>query len=154
MNVEKILQAVTALVVVLAIALIARKFGLFDKRTKLDREEDKDALGDYKATEFVEVSDVFTPDFYKSKPQSQRLNSNEVERITGLLIDGFGSWFTGGDDEPQIYAAFESLKYQSQVSQVAEFYQQVKGESLRGKLIENLDASELSIIYEIIKRLR
>ena len=102
----------------------------------------------------------FSPAFYRTGgPGTKILTSNAANRYAADIYDAMG-YLT--DDEAKIYGVFRQLKYQSQISFLAEKFANKYSIDLleylkRGKNQFNpgsgLNSEELTVIFNIVNRL-
>lgn len=150
-KINAIISSVGALIIIALVFLLFRRFGLTKaKPSEIDVihvDSYKDVLN---AEKFLKETEFLSPNYWQKKTQIA-LPTNVLKDYAARLNDAFGGWWVGGDDEPEIYAVFEALKNGVELSQVADQYQKMFKESLRGKLFAKLDEYELHQIYLIIK---
>lgn len=144
-----IINGVSVLVILITIYMILRKFGLTSKDTPISREYEDIVLDQLKGSKGVRDTELLDPKYHIGKSGKYKLS--DFDGKAKNIKDAFGSWYTGGDDEPEIYAVFESLNNGIEVSLLADSFSKITGESLRGRLMEQLDDYELSYIYNLIK---
>lgn len=86
---------------------------------------------------------------YKGGTTFQLLKVAEADQLATKIKD---SWGYLNDDEEQVYAQFNSLRYQSQVSSLVDSYKKLFQKDLKTTLKSNLSSSEFDEIVKIINR--
>ena len=79
----------------------------------------------------------------------QLLKGAEADQLAKNIYD---SWGTFNDDEDQIYAQFNKIRYQSQVSSIVDAYRKQFNQDLQTRLKSGLSESEFNQIVTIISR--
>lgn len=89
----------------------------------------------------------------RTPKQILTLKNEVINEYANQIHKAWGSWWTGGDDEKQVYAAFRKLKDKVQVSQLASAYFNRYGINLIDQLSERLDSKEIDMILRIVRPL-
>lgn len=117
---------------------VLKRFGII-KDTEKEQKQAGQILTPY-------FNENYWRELGKSKKNARvmLLTTNGLNSITKAIYNGIGT-FT--DDESAILSAFKRMKYKSQVSQVAGNYRRLYNKDLASHLVDNLNASELNLIY-------
>lgn len=155
-NITRIIQGASVLIVLMLAFFLFRKLGLTSKkRSESDVIFEDIMIEQIKAEQSIKSTKYLDPQYWKTANPSKLLTVDQAKDFAEDLHDGFDNWTFSppyGDDEAAIYAVFEALNNGYQLSQICEIFQKMYGESLRGKLIEQLDSSELLVIQNIINK--
>lgn len=148
---SNIVTGISVFVIILFVFLLAKRFGLIFPKSKSDKVWEDTIAEEMQAEKTIMETPYLDPNYWREKGKSS-LNANVLEDWAEQLNDAFGGWWTGGDDEPAIYSVFEEVGSGDVLSMVADVYGKMFKESLRGKLIDKLDTSELNQLVIIIKK--
>ncbi len=81
------------------------------------------------------------------------LKSEAAQVHAREIHEAWGSWWTGGDNEQQVYGVFRKLRDKVQVSQVAVAYLHTYGVHLIDQLNNRLDDKEINQVLAIVQPL-
>jgi hypothetical protein len=95
-------------------------------------------------------SNVFSPNYWKSKPGANLITVAEAFRLAKIIYDAKGIF---NDDEAAVYGAFQQLKYKTQVSWLAEKFFDKYQTSLLGYLQNMFNEAEMAQVAAIVNRL-
>ncbi len=96
----------------------------------------------------------YTDQVLKKIPgQLYLLSLSETTKLANQIHSSFGSFWSGGDDEDQLYGIFRKLKDKVQVSQVAKAYYTRYKINLIDKLHDQLNNREVDVILGIVQEL-
>ena len=144
------IYSVLAIIILITINSFIKRLGTQDKEFK--EESDKGKLTELQLFNQFNSTELFNPNYWKNRGKENELISDvEARRLATKLDNAFWSnavWTW--DDVPEIYGVFDSINYKVNVSQIADEYLQLTGESLRGRIKNNLKALEISNIMRII----
>lgn len=143
MKIEKVLESKATWYVFggVIVVLILRNFGLLPKgKTKAEKviEEKRD--------EVLNNGSIWSYDFWTKYP-AKHLSQDTAEELAERIDDSFG-WLN--DDEADIEGVFRALKYQTQVSQLAYYYNLEYKRDLHSDLRDYLSQDEMGAVYDII----
>ena len=118
--------------------LVLKRFGIL-KDTSAEQQQSGQILTPY-------FNENYWRELGKSKPKAKviLLTSKALNDITKAIYDGIGNFY---DDESAILSAFKRMKYKSQISQVVGNYRRLYNKDLASHLVDNLNESELNLIY-------
>jgi len=132
------------------------------------RRKKRDELASTLLIELTKVIDPSSSGFLGENAFNIQYLDKVLSRVSGTVLrlkqsaaTGFANqihaawkpWYTGGDNEDQVYSVFRKLKDKVQVAQVAKAYQNDHGVNLIDKLKERLDKKEIKQVLAIVKAL-
>lgn len=121
------------------------------KDTKAEVEAEKLKTNTENATL---IKDYWRPAFWLSRPAGYKayiLTAEQSKNLVDALASAKGTF---NDDEEKIYAVFRGLKYQSQVSYLAQRFSELKQKDLYTWLRDSvLNEKELNTVLQITSKL-
>jgi hypothetical protein len=127
---------------------------LLESLNVMDTKDEKDAEKLRQSTEKTGFkSDYWNPNFTASKPgfKSMLLNEASARALVDKLWNASGSF---NDDEEAVYAVFRTLRYKTQVSFLAYWFNKLKKKDLYTWLRDSvLNQDELNTVLTITSKL-
>ena len=124
-----------------------------DEQKEFREESDGAKLNELQLFNEFKRTDLLNPNYWKYSGANETvlISTIEARRLArnldkALWQNALWTW----DDVPAVYGVFDSLLYQVNVSQIADEFLLETGESLRGRLLHNLKALEISHLMRII----
>jgi len=111
----------------------------------------KDEAASMAALQAAGKEDYFNPNYYKKVNGAKILTVAAAQMLSKKIYDSKGFF---NDDEAQLYSAFQSLTYKTQVSFLAEQFARIYNKSLYGYLDSFLNVRELGNVATICNKLK
>lgn len=150
MNIEKILESKAFWYVAIGIGAViiikaaGKKIGIFENKTATEKKADAEFKK--KIDQIKDDQSIWTVDFWKNYPTKQ-LPDSYAKSYANNIDDAFGFF---DDDEAKIFGTFRSIKYQTNVSQIADAYNILFKRNLHADLIDYLSENEMNELYGIV----
>lgn len=143
MKLEKVLSSPATWYVFggIIVVLALRNWGVLPKG-KTNAEK----IIEQRRDEVLNNGSIWSYDFWTKYP-AKNLTQSVAEELAERIDDAFGYF---DDDEAEIEGVFRSLKYQTQVSQIAYYYNKEYKRDLHSDLIDTLSQDEMGAVYDII----
>ena len=151
MDIKGIITGVSGLIILVLVFLLAKRFGLIFKPSKVGEEWEDTIFQEMKAEKEIMNTRYLDPNFWRESNKTS-VSANVLQDFAKRLDDAFGAWYTGGDDEAEIFAVFEEINSPYVLSMVADQFGKMFKQSLRQRLIDQLDTSELNQLWLIINK--
>jgi flagellar biosynthesis/type III secretory pathway M-ring protein FliF/YscJ len=145
---------IMVVVVLVVVFLIAKRFGLIKSRTQraTSAERQQQRYEKQVVTQKLDEMEFFSPKYLQNTMASQVLLTDEKAReyakVLRKAMRGFGT------DESAIYGVFRKLKYGSELSQIAFYYNSLYNKDLLSDLKKELNKKELLMVFNIIEEYR
>lgn len=146
-NIEKLLSSPVVWYIGGAVLLVVilKRWNILPEGKTADQKAAERELE--KATESVKNSGaIWTTDFWESYP-AKAYTDQQAKNLADHIIGSFGFF---NDDEARIEGTFRTIKYQTNVSQIANAYTKKTGRDLHSDLIDRLSEKEMNNVYAII----
>lgn len=151
-TIEKILTNKATLYVAggVVILLILENFGLINIfKTKDERTEEKEESEIKKVAKQVSKDqNLWSTTFWKLSPTKQ-YTSSQADNLADHIWNAFGLF---NDDEAKIFGVFRTIKFQTNVSQIADSFSKRYARDLLSELQDRLSEKEMNQVYEIISQ--
>jgi hypothetical protein len=144
---EKILSSKATWYVAGAVLLviILKRWNILPEGKKLSEVQAEKAL-EKVVTQIKNSGDIWNTYFWRDYP-AKAFTETQINNLAKHIKNSFGLF---NDDEARIEGVFRTLKYQTNVSQLAYAYANLYGRDLHSDLIDSLSKSEMKSVYEII----
>lgn len=146
-QIVKLLSSPAILYVGGAIAILLILKSILPKG-KTKSEKNAEAVLQKRVDEIKNSGEIWTTQFWKGFPAKAYTDQQSLN-LAELIKN---SWGFFNDNEIQIEGVFRTLKYQTNVSQIADAYVKTAKQDLHSELIGRLSKNELQNIYDIISR--
>lgn len=124
------------------VVLILRNWGLLKGTTSAEKQIEK-AVQEIKGS-----VNIWSTNFWLNYPAKAYTNV-QAKNLADHIKNSFSIW---GDDEARIEGVFRQIKYQTNVSQIADQYTKNYGRDLLSDLIDRLSTKEMENNYYIISQ--
>lgn len=129
----------------LAVKPVLEKVGIIE--TSEDKQRNTASL-----TYGTSLQSPFSPNYYKSQGQYAKLITRaSAEALAKRMYDADGYF---NDDETQVYGALRTLQYKTQVSWVADVFNQKYKKDLYQFLKAFMDDAEMDVVHGIVNNLK
>lgn len=138
-NLTLIIYAVVALVVIVFLAAILKKLGVFKSKDKKEAEAD---LAE------IREADYFNPAYYRTV-KFKPLGTNQSEAFAKQIRKSLRG---AGTDEEAIYSVFNQMYNKTNISEVADAYYMEYKKDMKTDILNDLSEKEVSVLMNIIKK--
>lgn len=131
-------------VLFVVLRVIGQKIGLIE--TKESKEFDKQSQ-----TFSSSKDSAFSPTYYKNVIGAHLVTRATAQQLAKKIYDADD---LTDDDENDVYAALRQLQYKTQVSWLADVFNQMYQQDLYGYMRSFLDDNEMNVVHAIVNQMK
>lgn len=129
------------------LVIILKRWNILPE-SKTPTEKKAEAELEKRVQEIKNSGDIWTTQFWKGFP-AKAYTDQQAQNLADHIRESFGFF---DDDEAKIEGVFRTIKYQTNVSQIADRYTQSAKRDLHSDLIDKLSKGEMQNVYDLISR--